>query len=220
MSFQAGRETAPATDAQKVSDSQVRDDALEEAAQKCGSVAAEAVTDVTTAMRCFDKIRALKSTPIKSIEIKDGFFAGCKLNIDPNLPPDTVEIRGANTVRLNINTGEISEPPSKPQLTDESIISAAEKFDLLSIQDGGRVDQGALIGFVRSLKSSEHPGNAQDTERLDFIHSANAIWKKNYRGLNKGSLIYGDAREVANGASFREAIDAAIAASTDKGVKG
>ncbi len=37
----------------------------------------------------------------------DGFFAGCRVMIDPSLPPDTMEWRGKNTVRWNIKTGEI-----------------------------------------------------------------------------------------------------------------
>jgi hypothetical protein len=38
----------------------------------------------------------------------DGFFAGCKITIDPSLPPDTIELRGANIVRGNTRTGEIT----------------------------------------------------------------------------------------------------------------
>jgi hypothetical protein len=38
----------------------------------------------------------------------NGFFAGCKIYIDPTLPIDTIEWRGANRVRLNIRTGEIT----------------------------------------------------------------------------------------------------------------
>ena len=44
-----------------------------------------------------------------TVEISEGFFAGCKVKVDPNLPPDTVELRGANRVRLNIKNGEITK---------------------------------------------------------------------------------------------------------------
>lgn len=35
--------------------------------------------------------------------------AGFAVNIDPSLPPDTIEMRGANRVRMNLRTGEITE---------------------------------------------------------------------------------------------------------------
>jgi len=39
----------------------------------------------------------------------DGFFAGIELAVDPSLPPETVEMRsGANRVRLNTSTGEMT----------------------------------------------------------------------------------------------------------------
>lgn len=40
-----------------------------------------------------------------------GFFAGCTVYIDSTLPPDTVEMRGKNRVRMNLATGEIAEFP-------------------------------------------------------------------------------------------------------------
>lgn len=44
----------------------------------------------------------------------DGLFGGIKVMVDPSLPPDTIEMRGANRVRLNLTTGQISTAPASP----------------------------------------------------------------------------------------------------------
>lgn len=39
----------------------------------------------------------------------DGVFGGMKMKIDPTLPPNTIEMRGANRVRINLRTGAMTE---------------------------------------------------------------------------------------------------------------
>jgi hypothetical protein len=78
------------------------------------AVKGEGKTDAEALAQVDAAIRALKDASpadqgAREVEIKEGFFSGCKVQIDPSLPPDTVEMRGANTVRLNMTTGEVTE---------------------------------------------------------------------------------------------------------------
>lgn len=60
------------------------------------------------------------------IPIEGDFFKGVKLNVDPNLPPYTMEIRGSTTVRLNIKTGEIIEQADTPSSVSSDRLDAAQ----------------------------------------------------------------------------------------------
>lgn len=63
-------------------------------------------------------------------------------------------------------------------LTDDEIIELAGSWDLLSIQDGGRVDRSALIGFAREViaTQSAKQGAAVPWEMMTLLQDAARAW--------------------------------------------
>jgi hypothetical protein len=168
--------------------------------------------------------------PVKEHLIEKGYFAGCKFYEDPNLPPDTVEMRGANTVRMNLATGEISAAQPVQGLPDLPIIAYASStrpnylmsaaqydnclpknrtaYDIPLVAAKGQSQDGL------SHRDSGSTADASDTERLDFIEKQEATWYPKRHSKDIGILCYEltRTRGEALGRTFREAIDNARAA--------
>lgn len=71
--------------------------------------------------------------------------------VDAEIPDGLYE---SLCISLQTRSGvSIRKPDILPELTDSIVMDIAESYDLLSIQDGGRINRDSLIGFAREVAS-------------------------------------------------------------------
>ena len=116
----------------------------------------------------------------------EGIFDSLRMKIDPTLPPDTIEMQGANLVRLNLKTGQITEVYAQQSASAPQGVSPAEIDDMaFGYCPSGKI--GELREFAHALLARDADLRTQLARQSQGAAPTLPTAPQNEKGNNDGN---------------------------------